>query len=185
MIRIFATASAVALACAAPAIAQDTASAPVPTPDMASEAPADLGPDTATPVDPAPADPVSSTSIPAPAAPIPAAQPAPVAQAPAPAAQPTPATQAPATQAPAADYKTQVAAVVESEFPAYDGDRDGNLTEPEFGKWLLALREAAGQQQPVLDDAGKANWVKDAFAQADADKSMKISKAEMNSFLAG
>ena len=176
MIRIFATASAFALACAAPAMAQDAA--PTPTPDTATEAPADLGPDTTTPVDPASADPVTATTTPAPAAPAPAPQAAPAT--PAPAAQP-----APATQAPPADYKAQVAAVVDSEFPAYDGDKDGNLTEPEFGKWLLALREASGQQQPAMDDAGKAKWVKDAFAQADADKSMKISKAEMNSFLAG
>ncbi len=183
MIRIFATASAFALACAAPAMAQDAA--PAPTPDTATEAPADLGPDTTTPVDPAPADPVTATTTPAPAAPAPAMQAAPATPAPAPEAQPAPATQTPATQAPPADYKAQVAAVVDSEFPAYDGDKDGNLTEPEFGKWLLALREASGQQQPALDDAGKAKWVKDAFAQADADKSMKISKAEMNSFLAG
>ncbi len=116
-----------------------------------------------------------------------APQPAPEA-APAPVAEPAPMTEAapaaePAT--PAAEPKeVTVAKLVDAEFPAYDANKNGDLDQPEFAKWILALHEAGGTAKQA-DAATKDKWAKDAFAAADADKSKKISKAEMNKFLLG
>lgn len=116
-----------------------------------------------------------------------APQPAPEA-APAPVAEPLPMTEAapaaePAT--PAAEPKeVTVAKLVDAEFPAYDANKNGDLDQLEFAKWILALHEAGGTAKQA-DAATKEKWAKDAFAAADADKSKKISKAEMNKFLLG
>lgn len=80
----------------------------------------------------------------------------------------------------------QVAQLVEAEFPAYDADKSGDLEEPEFTKWLLALHAAGGDAtSKAMDQTAKLKWAKDGFAAADADKSKKISKAEMSKFLLG
>ena len=122
-----------------------------------------------------------------------AAQPAPEAAsateaAPAPLDEPAPMTEtAPAAEpaTPAAEPKeVTVAKMVDAEFPAYDANKNGDLDQPEFAKWVLALRDSGGVAQQA-DAAAKAKWAKDAFAAADADKSKKISKAEMNKFLLG
>jgi hypothetical protein len=90
---------------------------------------------------------------------------------------------APAT--PAAEPKeVTVAKLVDTEFPTYDANKNGDLDQPEFTKWVLALHEAGGTAKQA-DAATKAKWAKDAFAAADADKSQKISKLEMNKFLLG
>jgi hypothetical protein len=93
-----------------------------------------------------------------------------------------------AEPAPADAKAAAVATLVETEFPNYDTDKNGDLTQPEFTNWVLALHskaEEAGATAKKLDAAAKAKWAKDAFATADADKSKKISKAEMSSFLLG
>lgn len=95
---------------------------------------------------------------------------------------------APAAQpAPAVEPKeVTVAKLVDAEFPAYDANKSGDLDEPEFGKWMLALHAISGSAKAkAMDEAAKAKWAKDAFTAADADKSKKISKAEMNKFLLG
>lgn len=82
----------------------------------------------------------------------------------------------------------QVAQIVDAEFPSYDGDGDGNLTKAEFAKWIIAMRDAAqtqGAELPALDATAKAKWASAAFTTADADKSSKISKVEMSSYLLG
>ena len=79
-----------------------------------------------------------------------------------------------------------VAAVVDSEFPAYDTDSSGDLSTQEFSKWMTTLKKAeaatTGQQ---LADAEIAAWVNAAFAMADQDKSNAVSKAELVSYLGG
>ncbi|MBL0923755.1 MAG: EF-hand domain-containing protein [Sphingomonadaceae bacterium] len=104
---------------------------------------------------------------------------------PAPAAEPAPA--ADPAPAPAAESRAAtVAKLVDAEFPAYDANKNGELDEPEFSKWLLALHAAGGDATAkAMDDTTKAKWAKDGFAAADTDKSQKVSKAEMNKFLAG
>jgi hypothetical protein len=93
------------------------------------------------------------------------------------------------TPAPAAapqSRELQVTQLVEAEFPAYDADKSGDLEEPEFTKWLLALHAAGGDaKSAAMDQNAKLKWAKDGFAAADADKSKKISKAEMSKFLLG
>lgn len=92
-----------------------------------------------------------------------------------------PAAQADATTQPATP--DQVKQLVDSQFPTYDKDGDGDLTQDEFGEWVIALRSAS---EPTLDAAAPEtqSWVGQAFAQADADSSAGVSNAELTSFLA-
>ncbi|EAT08002.1 EF-hand domain-containing protein [Sphingobium sp. 10 DY56-G10] len=87
----------------------------------------------------------------------------------------------PATQpAPA----TSVASIVDSEFPAYDANSDGQLDQSEFSRWMVTLKsqemKATGQQLPA--DQVTA-WANGAFTSADADKSMMVSKSELITYL--
>jgi hypothetical protein len=93
----------------------------------------------------------------------------------------------PATAAaPAEPRTTTVAKIIDTEFPAYDTNKNGDLEQPEFTKWVLALHGASNDANAkAMDEAAKLKWADGAFASADADKSKKISKAEMNKFLLG
>jgi hypothetical protein len=113
--------------------------------------------------------------------------------APAPSSAPTgPAQSAPpgdpaAAAAPKSKEET-IKEVVSAEFPTYDADKSGDLNKDEFGKWVTTLREQTMAQQgkpATMTDAEKASWVKNAFAKADADKSKKVSQAELETFLMG
>ncbi|CAN5466442.1 hypothetical protein BH09PSE4_BH09PSE4_12140 [soil metagenome] len=77
---------------------------------------------------------------------------------------------------------TGIAQVVNSEFPTYDKDASGALSESEFSAWMVALKTAS---DPKTDPASAAvkSWVSGAFAQADADKSKTVSKDELTGFL--
>lgn len=77
---------------------------------------------------------------------------------------------------------TQIAQIVETEFPTYDGDKDGQITKDEFGKWMVALRSAS-EPGVKAESAEVKTWIGNAFATADADKSTKVSKTELTSFL--
>lgn len=91
-----------------------------------------------------------------------------------------------AAPAPAEPRSITVAKIIETEFPAYDANKNGDLDQPEFTKWVLALHGASTDANAkAMDDAAKLNWANGAFASADADKSKKISKAEMSKFLLG
>lgn len=102
----------------------------------------------------------------------------------APAAQPDAATQTAQTTAEAGQpvSGTQIAQIVEAEFPKYDKDGKGQLTEKQFGDWMVALRSAS-EPGVTADKPEVKSWVKQAFAQADKDKSKAVSKAELTSFL--
>lgn len=121
------------------------------------------------------ADPAAQTAVPAQdqAAQDPAAQ--------------SPAGQAPAAQAqPAEASATNVAAVVESEFPTYDADKSGSLSKAEFAKWMTALKkEEVKSTGETLSDSKIAAWANGAFASADKDKNRKVSKAELIGYLGG
>lgn len=98
------------------------------------------------------------------------------------AVQAEPAVEAP----PASDRKVAaVTQIIETEFPNYDVDKSGDLSQPEFTAWVLALHNKAEDEQAAskLDATSKAKWAKDAFATADVDKSKKVTKMEMSSFL--
>ncbi len=138
----------------APALAQDAAPAQATAPTAQ-----------AAPVNPAPAqaDPSITATQPAPA---------------------DPATQTAQTTAEAGQPASgaQIAQIVEAEFPKYDKDGKGQLTEKQFGEWMVALRSAS-EPGVTADKPEVKSWVKQAFAQADKDKSKAVSKAELTSFL--
>jgi hypothetical protein len=77
---------------------------------------------------------------------------------------------------------TQVAQVVDTEFPTYDKNGDGKLSAAEFGGWMVALKSKTDPStKPDAPDTKK--WVSAAFTQADADKNKSLTKAEVTSFL--
>ncbi|MDJ0275794.1 EF-hand domain-containing protein [Sphingomonas sp. 2R-10] len=102
----------------------------------------------------------------------------------APATQPDPATQTAQTTAEAGQPAsgTQIAQIVEAEFPKYDKDGKGQLNEKQFGEWMVALRSAS-EPGVTADKPEVKSWIKQAFAQADKDKSRAVTKAELTSFL--
>lgn len=98
------------------------------------------------------------------------------------AAQPGATSPAAAPENPAA----AVASIVDTEFPAYDGNKDGQLDQSEFSRWMVALKDqemkATGKTLPA--DQVSA-WASGAFTTADKDKSVSISKPELISYLSG
>lgn len=115
--------------------------------------------------------------------------------APAPADGATPATPA-APAAPAAPQSAapsaptnpaaSVASIVDAEFPAYDANKDGQLDQSEFTRWMVALKsqemKATGSALPAEQVTA---WANGAFTTADKDKSTSISKTELVSYLSG
>ncbi|MBE1526153.1 hypothetical protein GGC65_000609 [Sphingopyxis sp. OAS728] len=115
-----------------------------------------------------------------------AAQPAPApdtaSPAPAPDASTPPASTEPAPSGAAAASPTQIAQIVEQEFPTYDGDKNGDLNEAEFGAWMKKLRAATDPSTDV-ESAEVKTWIGQAFASADGDKSGAVNKTELTGFL--
>ena len=81
-----------------------------------------------------------------------------------------------------ASGQAQVAQVVETDFPSFDKDSNGELSEAEFSDWMLKLRQASGDKTAPTE---LKSWATAAFAQADKDKSKAVSKVELTTFLAG
>ncbi|MFN3799868.1 MAG: EF-hand domain-containing protein, partial [Sphingobium yanoikuyae] len=72
------------------------------------------------------------------------------------AAQPAaPASPAEPQAAQPANPANSVAAIVESEFPAYDTNKDGQLDQGEFSRWMVALKDqemkATGKTLPPAE----------------------------------
>lgn len=76
----------------------------------------------------------------------------------------------------------QIAQIVDQEFPTYDGDKNGDLNEAEFGAWMKKLRAATDPAADV-ESAEVTSWIGQAFASADSDKSGGVSKTELVGFL--
>lgn len=140
-----------------PALAQTTAPAADPAAPTTAAEPAPM-PDSTMPTDPA------TTPAPAPDASAPSA-----------ATEPAPAAGTAATP-------TQIAQIVEKEFPTYDVDANGDLNDMEFAAWMKKLRAAT---EPSVDpeSAEVKTWIDQAFAAADGDKSGAINKTELTGFL--
>jgi len=112
--------------------------------------------------------------------------------APAPADGATPAAPAapaaPQSAAPSAPTNpaASVASIVDAEFPAYDANKDGQLDQSEFTRWMVALKsqemKATGSALPAEQVTA---WANGAFTTADKDKSTSISKTELVSYLSG
>ena len=143
-----------------PALAQTTPPASDPMNPPTTTEPAPM-PDTTSPA-PAPDTTTPDTTSPAPTpAPPAATEPAP---------------------ADAAATPTQIAQIVEQEFPTYDGDKNGDLNEAEFGAWMKKLRAATDPAADV-ESAEVTSWIGQAFASADGDKSGGVNKTELTGFL--
>lgn len=167
MLKSILLASAVAIS--VPAFAQDMPEQQTPPPQ---EQPAPT--ETTEPVPqqtPAPAPQSQPDMTPAPA-PTPEPTPTPEPQAQAQTSQPAP---QPATA-------TQIAQIVDQGFPTYDKDADGILKREEFGAWMIALRSAT---EPGFtgESAAERQWITNAHATADADKSGGVTVAELKTFL--
>lgn len=104
-----------------------------------------------------------------------------------PAPAPAPDTSAPPATAQSAPSSTaatpaQISQIVDTEFPTYDADANGDLNEAEFSVWMKKLRAAT---EPGVDpeSADVKAWIGQAFAAADADKSGAVNKTELTGFL--
>ncbi|WP_326525382.1 EF-hand domain-containing protein [Sphingomonas sp.] len=194
MLKTVMFASAIALA--APAFAQDK---PVPPQDTDTTAPAQDETPAAEPAteadtpttaqdtppaapqgDPIPGAPVTAPTPPEAATPAPQTTPA------QPPAQPdqTAAASAPApadANAPVTGA-SQIAQVVDTEFPAYDKNADNALDKGEFGAWMVALKTASDPATKA-DDPATVQWISGAFASADTDQSATVTKAELTTYL--
>lgn len=79
-----------------------------------------------------------------------------------------------------------VAAIVDSEFPAYDANKDGALDQSEFSRWMVALKDQEMKATgATLAPEQVTAWANGAFTTADKDKSVSISKPELISYLSG
>lgn len=127
------------------------------------------------------ADPAAPTTATEPATAPDATMPAEPAPAPAPDASAPPAATE-AAPAAAAATPTQIAQIVEKEFPTYDADANGDLNNAEFASWMKKLRAAT---EPSVDpeSADVKTWIGQAFAAADGDKSGAVNKTELTGFL--
>ena len=84
----------------------------------------------------------------------------------------------------ASNAANTVASIVDSEFPAYDGNSDGQLDKAEFARWMVALKDQEMKTSgKTLAPAEVTAWADGAFATADADKSTSVSKPELISYL--
>jgi hypothetical protein len=101
-------------------------------------------------------------------------------------AEPQAATPQAATPATPANPTNAVASIVDTEFPAYDANSDGQLDQSEFSKWMVALKDqemkATGKTLPAEQVTA---WATGAFTTADADKSVSVSKPELVTYLSG
>jgi hypothetical protein len=152
----------------APIAGAPVADTVVPTETAAAPAPQ------TTPANPAMPAETAAAPVPQATPADPAAQPAPAEVAAAPAA-PTPAE-------PAVTGATQIAQVVNTEFPTYDKNADTNLDKTEFSAWMVALKTASDPATKAGDPA-TVKWIDGAFASADADKSTMVSKVELTAYL--
>lgn len=101
--------------------------------------------------------------------------------APAAGAQPSPTAPAQSTPAAGAD---SVAAIVESEYPAYDANSNGQLDQAEFSRWMVALKnQELKTTGKTLAPDEVVTWANGAFTTADGDKSASVSKTELIAYL--
>ena len=77
---------------------------------------------------------------------------------------------------------SQIAKVVDTQFPTYDKDGDGKLSKAEFAQWMVALKSQTDPSTKA-DAPTTKKWVGSAFAQADTDKDKAVSKTELTGFL--
>ena len=85
------------------------------------------------------------------------------------------------TAVPATATPADPAALVASEFPAYDKNANQTLDRSEFAAWMAALKAKNGEKPMAA--AAMAKWTNGAFSTADKDKSKSLSLAEVQTYL--
>ena len=81
---------------------------------------------------------------------------------------------------------SQIASVIDAEFPVYDADKSGELEEAEFSKWLIALKQLELKSTgKTMAQAELTTWASSAFATADVDQSAAVTKTELTRYLGG
>jgi EF hand len=89
-------------------------------------------------------------------------------------------------QGPAPSPANSIASIVDTEFPAYDANNDGQLDKAEFARWMVALKDQEMKSTgKVLTPAEVSAWADGAFNTADTDKSISVSKPELITYLSG
>ena len=113
-------------------------------------------------------------------------QPAMESMAPAAPASDMPMNPAPQASAAPANAPSTVQAAVDSGFPKYDLNKDGKLSESEFKSWVMALKtdEMKATGQPV-NSGEVSSYASSAWASADTDKDMSVTRDELTGFLGG
>ena len=107
-------------------------------------------------------------------------------QAASPMGAPQPAAPAQPSAAQPATTSSAIASIVDSEFAAYDTNKDGVLDQSEFSRWMVALKDQEMKTTGATLPAEKLTaWVSGAFTSADKDKSVTVSKPELISYLSG
>jgi len=80
----------------------------------------------------------------------------------------------------------QVAAFVDAQFPAMDGDNDGALTSTEFEGWITKLKSAEMEASGQSADAQEVKtYARNALLTADKDADQRITRAEATQFFSG
>jgi hypothetical protein len=144
-----------------------TATPPAPTQDTTTAQPAPAAPTAQTPVAGTPSATTPSTSTTGPAS----------------------AAQDGGTTGSAASVTNdagQVAALVNTQFPRYDSDQSGTLSQPEFARWIGDLKKAEAQATGKASSAAEiSTYAGNAFVSADKDQDKSVTKAELTTFLGG
>lgn len=85
------------------------------------------------------------------------------------------------SSSPPADLGKELDAAVAADWPKYDRDGKGHLTQEEFATWLTALRaEANGASE---DPTKLRAWADASFVKADGDADKQVSPEEFTAFL--
>lgn len=79
--------------------------------------------------------------------------------------------------------KKDVEFAMDAEWDNFDKDKNGVLSEEEFGWLMKKVRETAGNKGKTSEEVGRLNAA--TFVEADSDKSKTVSKEEMVALLMG
>lgn len=85
------------------------------------------------------------------------------------------------SSSPPADLGKELDAAVAADWPRYDRDGKGHLTQEEFAVWLTALRTQANGANE--DPAKLRAWADASFLKADDDADKQVSPEEFTAFL--
>lgn len=92
-------------------------------------------------------------------------------------AQATPTPEPAAAPAAQAAPPTSLDQMVAADFPKFDVDKSGELSNTEFDTWMIAAKKQSGAAVP------DGEWLSKAFTKADSDQNKTVSANELTAFL--